>query len=664
MEEHSGPKFKGLFGGSQIRGAIDVDIAKSALQKAVRRGNFKLACAMAIRLNEFLNVEEGKGKAIRTNLINRLPVIAGEDIGMGNLWVVGKVQEYLEKYFHTSDLRQDEKLIECIGWMVLSEKSRQGSYVNAVFYQALSSPEYYPRLEQLCPGLIERMKDVEMRAENVSFHLVDLDNHILEECDSALLSRIFYLLKNSKDDIEKMSTFFYIRHLLNSKNKYKIKRGKTMRKISSEPIYFVWNKMLEINKDLVLRTLYEQFMSENERHIYIVLAMMVFYFGAEVERKKLNEDVKLLIEEHGGYNNLIRYSLEDDIEIPEYVVDKHTKKGRTKGKDSIVFAVEGAVVENESLWSKKWAVFQEIYVDFRKWCPSFKLENEYDEIVAVWTGRKKEKVKEKVSEFGFFVSGSLEKEKRISIMSDETIRGQLLTSVYKKYVYIPTDEKFVYKGPFDPINGTPKEREKLKTLSFRFQVCAYFRTMVLKGEILSDDKNCLWIRYPSLATSEICDWKTTTTFDKTSGKNIKVVDRKSMGILPVSYYSHEKDKITRYMFGKRGLYYDFLLLYVLGVGDTGLYNVLVADLAPMIIDIDDDTTKTEFTKDWSIFGKAPVPAVVEVIVEGVKENKSKIQSYLHGLKEGIPKILELAKMYGMNPDIFEKKIEQLVKYFS
>jgi hypothetical protein len=666
MEEQSAPIFKGLFGGSKVRGSIDVDIAKSALQKAIRRGNFKLAFAMGIRLNEFLDLEEGKGKAIRTNLINRLPVIAGEDVGMGNLWVVDKVKEYVEKYFHPGKERYTEKLIECIGWMVLSEKSRLGSYINAVFYQALCSPQYYPRLEELYPGLLNRMKEIEKRSENTPdmAKYSDLDNRPVDSSDAVLLDRIFYLLKNAKDDHEKMATFFYIRLLYNSKNKYKIKRGKTMRKISSEPIYFVWNKMLEMNKDTVLVSLYEQFLNENERHIYLVLGMMVFYFGGQVERKKL--DVKDLIDQSGGYENIIKESFEDTIEIPEYVVDKHTKKGRSKGKDSVVFAVEGALVENESEWSKKWSFLQDIYVDFRKYCPSFTLENSFEDIVSIWTGCEKKEV-EVCSEFDFLVSGRIGKEKRLSIMSDDTIRGQLLTSSWKKYVYIPTDENFVYKGPFDPIHGSPKEREKVKTLKFRFEVCRHFKSKVLKGDILIDDKNHLWVKYPSLSSTEPEEWKTTVTFDKTSGKNIKVIDRKSMGILPVSYYSHEKDKIKRYMFGNRGcgLYYDFLLLYVIGVGDTGLYNVLTAGLAPMIIDIDDDTTKTEFTKDWSIFGKAPAPSVVEVVVEGVKENKSKILTYLQVLKDGIPKIKNLAIMYDMkNSNLFEKKVDQLIEYFS
>jgi hypothetical protein len=216
------------------------------------------------------------------------------------------------------------------------------------------------------------------------------------------------------------------------------------------------------------------------------------------------------------------------------------------------------------------------------------------------------------------VDGYMTKERRLHLMSDETLRGQVLTSSYKKYVYIPMDEMFVYKGPFDMKNGTPKEKEKIKTLKFRFEVVRLFKCYVLGGEILEDDKKQYWVRYPSLASTDPDQWKFTETFDKTSMKTIKVVDRKSMGIMPLAYYSHVKDTIKKYMFGKIKLYCNFLLLYVLGVGDTGLYNVLVGELAPFIIDIDDDTTKTDFLSNYSIFGRMPAISVVEAIDEGGK----------------------------------------------
>lgn len=649
------PKFNGLRGGSKIRGSIDVDIAKSAFQKAIRRGNFELACVMGLRLNEFMDVDGGKGKPIRSNLINRLPVIAGEDIGMGNLWTVKKIHDYTLKYFSKTDSRYDDRLIDCIAWMTLSEKSRLGSHMNAVFYQALSSPDYYLTLENLYPEILSCMKDLELKMADLPNEVYDLDQKILQPQDGWFLVRVFYLLKNASSVHEKMSTFFYIRNLYNSENKYKIKRGKTMRKIASEPIYMVWNRMMDLKKDDYIKVLYEQFLDENEKHIYLVLALIVFFFGDEVNPSKI--EIKDFIASFGGYEKIKEDAMTKIVEIPDYAVDKHTRKGRSKGKDSIDFAVEGSIVENESEWSKKWTHLKNIYVDFRKWCPKFKLMHGPDELLSIWTG--KAPTPKKISnDWDFIISGRLSKEKRLSIMSDQTIRGQVLTSSYKKYVYIPTDENFVYKGPFDPINGTPKERQKLRMLKFRFDIVRFFKCRVIPGEIYMDDLGHLWLRYPSLANTNPEEWIVTETFDKTSEQTIRVVDRKSMGILPLSYYSHDKYKVSMYLFGKCNLYCHFLLLYVLGVGDTGLYNVLVGELGPFIIDIDDDTTKTEFPHCCSIFGRMPIAETIEVVEEGVKNNKEKIKSYLIEMKSQIPKIVEMGKVWSieMDPEKLKKKI--------
>lgn len=659
------PVYRGLRGGSKVRGGIDVDIAKSALQKAIRRGDLDLACTMALRMNEFLNIEDGK--AVRSNMLNRIPVIAGEDIGMANLDTILKLDEWLDR---VRSVDSDLTLVRMIVLLCKSEKSRLGSHVNAVFYQAVSSPNYFERLDALRPSVLVTMKNI----ESLTFEKV-----MIEGEDGLLLSRVFYLLKNAVSDDEKLATFFYIRHLVNSENKYKISRGyPKKRMILSEPVYFIWNEMLtscKRDRKLVLTILYKWFLNENERNIYLVLGLFVYFYFEEVEWKKI--DVSSVIEEMGGLEKIKFRAMNEMVEIPEYVVDKHTKKGRSSGKTSVDFAVEGAVVENETSWMNKWKDLGVLYVDFRKFMPKFECKWSVRDIIDFWKcGGKKEIIgsaprsvprssskssMEDPFDWDSIISGTLSKEHREKIMSEDTPRGQMLTSRYKKYVYIPKDETYVYKGPWNVKNGSEKERLKLRKLKFRFRVTQLMCAFVLGGDILRDDEDNLWMRYRSMASVDSDKWKIQHVKDDVSEKFIKVVDRASLGILPMSYYSHDSDKISNYLFGKTELYCDFLLLYVLMVGDTGLYNVLIGELAPMIIDIDDDTTKTEFSEVWSIFGRRPADNVVDVLKSGVKKNKEKIVCYLERLHSSIEEIVKIGQEYGLKIDDkdLKKRIENV-----
>jgi hypothetical protein len=296
------PVYNGMRAPSKIRGDIDVDVAKSALQKAIRRGDVSLAWTMALRLNEFLNVDDGKGKPVRSNMLNRLPIIAGEDIGLADVDVVEKVDKYVNK-IRSSELLCEKELIECVTLMCMAEKSRLGSHLNSVFYQVLSTPEYFEQLEKMKPGLLDVMKNIESRIESYPM--------IVNEEDKFLIHRIVYLLKNAKTDDEKMATFLYMRTLLNSENKYKIARGyPKKRNISSEPIFIVWNEMLNMvssGRKNILELCYKMFLNENERHIYLVLGLLVFFFMRE--NISLEIDITEVIEEHGGVEKILESAM-------------------------------------------------------------------------------------------------------------------------------------------------------------------------------------------------------------------------------------------------------------------------------------------------------------------------------------------------------------------
>jgi hypothetical protein len=638
-ESLSGPVFNGLRGGSKIRGGIDTDIAKSCLQKAIRRGDERLACMMAIRLNEFFEI----GKPVRSNMINRLPVIAGEDVGMGNIWAVMKVSKKVDEIRDQSEKACLKKILECVAILCRCKKSRLGSFVNAAFYQCVMTPEYHEQLEVKRPTLLEAFRKIETRKDDSEGF------NGFEKDDAFLIARIRELLDTAESDDEKMCTFFYIRNLYESKNKYKISRGYPKRRmISSEPIFVVWNDLLDRcpqNKKSYLEQCYKMFLNENERHIYLVLSMLVYFFPCVEEEIDVSDiDLEKLVDD----------AMNLDIEIPEYAIDKHTRRGRSNGKTSVDFAVEGSIVENEAEFMYRWKVLHDIYVDFRKFKPKFVPVIYFMNVVSILRGHDISASKN-IKGWEKIIDEKMSKEQREKLLSDDMPRGQVLTSNWKKYVYVPRNEYFVYKGPWNVLTSTEKERDKLRKLKFRFAVCNMMRARVLKGSVMIDDLQCLWVKYPSLACIESSEWKLNLVEDKVSGKNIYVTDRASMGILPMSYYSHDEKRMKMYLFGKLGMYRDFILLYVLCVGDTGLYNVLVGELGPLIIDIDDDTTKKEFTDVWSIFGRRPVDSVVDVLKTGVEENQDTLNEYLHNLDESLEKIVELAESFDVKFKLSEAR---------
>jgi hypothetical protein len=516
-------------------------------------------------------------------------------------------------------------LIEIIALMCASQKSRLVSHVNAVYNQALSSKKYHQFLS-------EKIIDI------LNIHVETDDFKDIIDCnDKMILNNIKWLLYNSVTDEEKMGTWYWMSMLLNSKNKYKIMRGyPKKRNIISAPIFFVWNLFLS-NNNQIITILYKFYLNENENHIYLILALLYWFY------KNINNnliDYNKIISDHGGYNSIIYYSLNDHIEIPQYAVDKHTKIGRIQGKNTKLFAEEGAVIFNKHQEMERWSYLEEIYMIMR--------------------GVHKNIISHETESNDDIITGYITEDQLKNIYSFP--KGQILTSVWKKYVYIPLNENYVYKGPWN-IKTNTSGKEKLRKLKFRFDIVKIFCKHVLTGDIMKDNNGEYWIRYDLISAVNSEKWIIKILIDTIRNENIHVVDRISMGVYQLSYFSDNEDFIYDCLFGKIGLYYEFLLLYLLEVGDTGLYNVIVKDEECYIIDIEDDTTKKEFINYWDIFARKPSNNLVQLISKGIEKNKEKLMEWIKNIEDKIDEIKILSEKYGIQLDIM-KKIENLKEILS
>jgi vacuolar-type H+-ATPase subunit F/Vma7 len=231
---------------------------------------------------------------------------------------------------------------------------------------------------------------------------------------------------------------------------------------------------------------------------------------------------------------------------------------------------------------------------------------------------------------------------------------------------MPQGSEYVYKGPWKTTETKSSKSkamgpvEKLRKLKFRLDVCDFLQSKILKGEILIDDEKSLWMRYPTLTNVDSSEWSLSDVYDKIADQTVKVVDRSSLGLTSVA--KMDEEEIQKILF-EEDLYCDFLLLYILGVGDTGLYNVLRSDDAVHIIDIDDDTTKEEFSEICDVFARKPSGKIVKILEKGVKENKEKIEEYLEQLEEKTEAIVKIGEKNGVvvNEEEWKNRLENVKK---
>jgi hypothetical protein len=285
-----------------------------------------------------------------------------------------------------------------------------------------------------------------------------------------------------------------------------------------------------------------------------------------------------------------------DIKFPDYVYDIHT--GNNK-KNTVDFALEGAYVKNECTKFKN-DTWRKYYIEFKKMLENIK-ENE-------------------------------------DILSEDLfkdcIRGQRLTSLSKPFVYIPIGNKYegyvgyVYKGPY------PKTSKRPVIMSSRIEMLKFMSTKnVLIAEKI-EQADGVWFKYICIGNYNNITY--TTVFDSVSKSEIKLLNRESFGTRQLQ--SFDNDYIYDILFGKHMLILSLLDLSLIRVGDTGLYNILISEGNPYIID-------TEDTRGRPVNGEEIYRNVFckhdnfEMLNRGFLEKKKEINEYLEKLKLLCPDLL-------------------------
>jgi hypothetical protein len=297
------------------------DVMKSGLQKYIRRSihTKALYCARELDLfKEAPNAKEGEG--IRTNFLHRLMIIFMEDVE--NMTLFDEIYTKMSNLFKErekadrSKEKEEQWIDEVVTLLVHSNKARVCSHIRAVFHSKYKEiRSHYPSLAPLW----------EVEQGNLEFHCAQFKKYFKEKDIRA----VYHALQID---------------LSEEKLKEKLFR-------SQKPVWFIFQQMmnpLEVKKsERILKFVewYKDHIGGMNEGFMCWLVPLLCELGVIVEQPILEfQEIPVTKNKEG-----------ETLEIDEYVLDKHTSKGR--GKGLVEFALHGSYVEPAApfvnpLWKK------------------------------------------------------------------------------------------------------------------------------------------------------------------------------------------------------------------------------------------------------------------------------------------------------------------------
>jgi len=308
-----------------------VDVLKSGVQKALRHRdvNDMVWCMEELFLFGVLGktpAEEKTGKAIVSNLINRLIVMMDEEMVFMEVERYLLMREYLEKFENGGRKEVRYLRMICVA-LCDAQLCRRNSYGRSYW--------------------CHRLEDEKME----------------EKSDEENFKNFVECFENGKEEWA-----IWMFKILNGKKSDGKKRFRR-----SENIYMIWEYLFgleKVKKDEKLKKVLEYKLGEffkkdrKERFIFLYSCVdLCMYF--EREWKNIREEYDLSLGILKDVYNYDEIDLEkrEKIELADYVFDMHTSAGKKLGKGKEDFKKIGCWVlnENEKFLRKEWKDF---YVNF------------------------------------------------------------------------------------------------------------------------------------------------------------------------------------------------------------------------------------------------------------------------------------------------------------
>ncbi len=334
-----------------------LDVAKSGMQKYIRRGNLAKSLYFMFELDLFAFLDESRAEGIRTNMIHRLMIIYMEDIGIANADIWPRVSTLI---FSLLSLREGRKtegvysenrrkealaLIEIVYMLSTSMKGRECSFYKYAWI-VYTECNHYMRILDDVPGELERDFSTDIRYE---FKTGD------EEARPYALKFMGALEKGSP------ACLYFANKICG------MKVGKHMNSI--KPPYMIFDLMkayfskyknayLEERLNVAIRW-YKELSGIKEDFLPWAMMCIMILRKDTLQRNTVDEvDAKTLMP-------MVKMNILNlPIEVDEWVFDMHTKEGKRRGKGAEHFADVSSVVENEDPGVIK--VYKDAYIRSKK----------------------------------------------------------------------------------------------------------------------------------------------------------------------------------------------------------------------------------------------------------------------------------------------------------
>jgi len=427
------------------------DVMKSGLQKYIRRGMIEKALYCAGELDLFKEEPE-KGEGIRTNFLHRLMVIFMEDVE--NLSMLQNIDQKMKEIFlerekgaERSKEKEERLLSEVVIQLGASTKARVCSHIRAVFnlkYKPIR--ESYPSMMPIW-SQIEK-NEQERTDEPFEYHCKMFTKYLKEKNILA----VYYGFQIGLSE-EKLKTKIFGR---------------------SQPVFYLFQEMTKESVPYI-----ETFISWYKGHIGALAEGFMCWLVPLLHHMGVVSQGTLPVV--GGYSmNWDKNRAGEKIEVDDFVLDKHTAKGR--GKGLVEFALRGSLVENQADFvNPLWKQFYEDGKRFEEGVPiltesSVSLAPTVAPAVVVVPKKRGPKVAKPVANPEEKVDDLPQKE---SDAYTFVVRTQLTTMGTKMDVYFakdPSGKLVVVKGPYstrkeiDILVSNTEWKKKYNLLYNRFEV--------------------------------------------------------------------------------------------------------------------------------------------------------------------------------------------------
>jgi hypothetical protein len=321
--------WSGLRGGTtKTVSGIDFDIAKSALQKYIRRNIPEKALLAAIEIYRLGEVGGGAGV---TNLFNRVSIIAAEDVGISNLPLVLSVIKTIE-----SGDRDLHRLMAMIQLLCCSSKTRLTDQVNYVYGSV--------RGRKVAQASGISLDGETIDSEYVEMHMNDV---IFDDTDPLALRPYVLMFQKriAEKDFNAFSWVYFLELKLSTtpvvkkRNKYMgNKKGQT-----TKSIILLWRVLSTFLDPVVHDILVEAAFNHIEYRPFLGVAILIAINNLTyVPIESMVESMVEVWRTAPVLKQMLRG--EFTLVVDDYVIDKHTAKGRMNGTTITDFVNFGALI--------------------------------------------------------------------------------------------------------------------------------------------------------------------------------------------------------------------------------------------------------------------------------------------------------------------------------